>query len=214
MAARHIPRAERHDPRTELTTTITFTNGVPSKAAVIAPSESQVAFALSANSTFTITLAFNPNPPTNTGPNLFSNVTLVPGQAPPAAQSPSDGSLNYNVLDQNGNKIGGPYSIQVGITNASALILQVTFIGSSGDCQPEMVRVPATGLLQMVSTDGHSYGSLSWGSGVNNPFTPPLTRGGLPSKATGPASAVPYVYSVPNAGPTAGNGGGKIIISG
>jgi len=213
MAARHLPRAEAHVPRTELTTTITFTNGVPSKAAVIVPSQSQVAVALSANSTFTITLAINPNPPTNTGPNLFSNVTLVPGQAPPAPQSPSDGSVNYNVLDQNENKIGGPYSIQVGTTNASALIIQVTFVGSSGDCQPEMVRVPATGLLQMVSTDGHRYGNLSWGGGVNDPFTPSLTVGGSPSQASGPASTIPYVYSVPNAGPAAGNGGGKIVIS-
>ena len=205
--------AARHIPRTELTSKITFTNNVPSPQAVIVGSGAQVEFALAPGSTETIQLVFSPNPLVQkppVPPPPFVNVTLVPG-APPDTQDPPNCSVNYNVKDANGNQLGGPYAIQVGASNP--LIIQLTYSGGSGDCQPASVMVPLNGKLQLQTTDDNSYNVMGLG---NPPFNPPISTvgamsGSIITAAIGPASPTPYTYTV--IGPAdQGNGGGNVII--
>ncbi len=206
--------AARHLPRTEVTQTITFgANFNPTPKAVIIASGTTVDFVN--NSTSTITLTFAQNPITATGLTLFTNVTLAPGTSDSQSPTAVVGSCNYTVTV--GGTIYGPFSVQVGTT--SPLIVQVTYIGTSGDCQPATAMIPVGGKLQMTSADSHSY-HVFWAGGINNPFNPALASvnaaGGPQNdicQATAPASTTPYVYSVNSPGPAAGNGGGSVIRS-
>ncbi|MFZ1916083.1 MAG: hypothetical protein WAU58_00795 [Terriglobales bacterium] len=204
--------AARHIPRTETTQTITFgANFNPTPPAVIIASGTIVDFVN--NSTSTITLTFAQNPITATGPTLFESVTLQPGDSDSQSPTAAAGSCNYTVTA--GGTIYGPFSIQVDTT--SPLIVQISYIGTSGDCQPPTVTLPIGGKFQMISTDSQSY-PVKWEGGVNNPFNPALisvnAKGGQNNICTAiaPVSTNPYVYSVASPGPGAGNGGGKVII--